>query len=866
MAIVAVGDFEGDIVVSTIAELFDIAPEAIEPLPRHPDAPERPKHAVPDSEGVTVASSTDPELSFAQGIVDCKRPRRSSKSVDGFRRNLCEDLFHKALASRLLKLTVQPRGTRNFFMVGTETGEPVPPLNPMTIQIAPLPGRMRPAIAEICREIERVKRLGFHDPEVRRAQRAHLAEFEQGYIERDQQSSESLAEEYVAFFLDEQPAPGITASARLVAKVLPSITAEEVSRVGDEFNFDRNVVVKIATPPMSIRNPMYTCWSLFQACKSFRLPRPSLDLPGSSEMASLMREAHAETLEPWPVDADDPETRLQTTFEACVAGRDLATGSNHSLGATRTVFAPGVPRPSRDGASTTVSEDEAQQELGEELVLENGLRLFLKDTELFDDEIVVRCRRWGGLTEHQSCSSLSRGAVSCEAHVCSMVAMMLGICGLSVESLQECLDGRRVDPSLPEPDTYTTTLAVNTSPVDLEVLLTLLHLLFVCPVEPKKASRGRLSLVKLGLLAWRLGENRDPEAKFRRRVAGCTTGEHPFVQPPSLWSILRLNFTKASMLFNELVSRPSEWTFVIVGRLPAKEKLRPLLQRYLGSIPSERSASCAPVGAVQRKSETEARAAVTPVDINFPNKSVREQVHLKMVDPKGSTVLCFPITLSSIVQLGSLQSAEDQLKELFVIRLVRRMLETRLVEVLRFQRGQVYGVSVAEGFEYSPPQLGSPCKGTLSITFSSDPAEADDLVQATTAELQKLRDGTAAFEEEHVASAREQERREFEENFRQNTWWAEVILDLYFSRGQAVTGEIGATVAFWWRVRSAAVEGLNAEGAMEALRKILPDNAASAIITMRPKGGSARKEESATSQDDVQVPGVGPKSESELGT
>ena len=135
-----------------------------------------------------------------------------------------------------------------------------------------------------------------------------------------------------------------------------------------------------------------------------------------------------------------------------------------------------------------------------------------------------------------------------------MVAMMLGICGLSVESLQECLDGKRVDPSLPEPDTYTTTLAVNTSPVDLEVLLTLIHLLFVCPVEPKKASRGRLSLVKLGLLAWRLGENRDPQAKFNRRVAGCTTGEHPFVQPPSLWSILRLNFQKASALFNDLLT------------------------------------------------------------------------------------------------------------------------------------------------------------------------------------------------------------------------------------------------------------------------------------------------------------------------
>ena len=36
------------------------------------------RYAVPDSEGVRVASSTDPELSFAQSMLDCKRPRLSA--------------------------------------------------------------------------------------------------------------------------------------------------------------------------------------------------------------------------------------------------------------------------------------------------------------------------------------------------------------------------------------------------------------------------------------------------------------------------------------------------------------------------------------------------------------------------------------------------------------------------------------------------------------------------------------------------------------------------------------------------------------------------------------------------------------------
>ncbi len=68
---------------------------------------------------------------------------------------------------------------------------------------------------------------------------------------------------------------------------------------------------------------------------------------------------------------------------------------------------------------------------------------------------------------------------------------MLGICGLSVESLQESLDGRRVQPEAPNLEVYTTGFESGASPMDLEVLLLLIHLLFVCPVEEKAKSSGR---------------------------------------------------------------------------------------------------------------------------------------------------------------------------------------------------------------------------------------------------------------------------------------------------------------------------------------------------------------------------------------
>merc|ERR1719171_1091549 len=101
----------------------------------------------------------------------------------------------------------------------------------MSITVAPLPGRMRPALAEVAYELARAQRLGFHEPEISRAKRAVLAEFEEQYIERDQRPSESIAESYVELFLDGKPAPGIAQMAQIAVTVLPSISVADITAV-----------------------------------------------------------------------------------------------------------------------------------------------------------------------------------------------------------------------------------------------------------------------------------------------------------------------------------------------------------------------------------------------------------------------------------------------------------------------------------------------------------------------------------------------------------------------------------------------------------------------------------------------------------
>jgi hypothetical protein len=273
----------------------------------------------------------------------------------------------------------------------------------------------------------------------------------------------------------------------------------------------------------------------------------------------------------------------------------------------------------------------------------------------------------------------------------------------------------------------------------------------------------------------------------------------------------------------------------MVGRLPDKEALLPLLDKYFGTIPNEDIKPGTVPPLAERRSELEMRQAVKPLSIPFPAHPVRDDVRLHMVDPKGSTVLYFPIALDSVAEVGNLASVEAELRSIFMVTFLVRMLETRLIEVLRFQRGQVYGASVGTEFAMAPPHLGVVRRGTLRISFECDPAESDELIDATLAELAKLRDGEAAFTDENVSSALEADKREFEELIRKNDFWSDTVLDLYFSRAYAVSGDIGATMALWWRVRAAVSASLTPAVAGNALRGLLPAGTSSAVVTMKPK-------------------------------
>lgn len=120
------------------------------------------------------------------------------------------------------------------------------------------------------------------------------------------------------------------------------------------------------------------------------------------------------------------------------------------------------------------------------------------------------------------------------------------------------------------------------------------------------------------------------------------------------------------------------------------------------------------------------------------------------------------------------------MREMLSVRLACRVLETRLLKLLRFRFGDVYSVSVSPYLGLEAPSANLPLRGDCAVSFSCDPDAAWRLVELALDELASLQaDGPSA---EDCATAVELERRAFELSAAENHYYLERLLSAYHVR------------------------------------------------------------------------------------
>ncbi|MDX2305444.1 MAG: insulinase family protein [Microscillaceae bacterium] len=372
-----------------------------------------------------------------------------------------------------------------------------------------------------------------------------------------------------------------------------------------------------------------------------------------------------------------------------------------------------------------------------EITLSNGIKVILKPTDYKDDEILMSAYSFGG-------TSLVGDADYYSATNASTIINNSGIKNFSATDLQKLLSGQTVSVS-PYISEITEGFRGNAAPKDLETLFQLVHLYFTAPRKDEEAFQSYITKQK-GFLK---NIASSPQFYFIDRQIKILTQNHPRgggIPKPEDFD--KINLDKSLSIYQDRFADPSDFVFFFVGNFKV-EQIIPQLETYLGSIPAK------------NRKETFKDLGVRP-----PKGVIQETLN-RGTDPKSQVAIIFT------------GEVKDE-KEKYAIKALAEALTIKLIEVLREEKGGVYGTSARANTSKYPYNSYS-----VSISFTCAPESATDLINAALGEIKKVQDSGPTIED--LNKVKEARKRDLEKNLKENRWWLSALQEVYYE-GQKMEG------------------------------------------------------------------------------
>jgi zinc protease len=388
--------------------------------------------------------------------------------------------------------------------------------------------------------------------------------------------------------------------------------------------------------------------------------------------------------------------------------------------------------------------------------LSNGVRVVIKPTTFKDDEVVFRAIALGG-------SSLAADNDFIPAGIAAQVVAVGGAGTHSEADLRRLLTGK-VASVTPFIAVYEQGMQGGGSPKDIETLFQLIYLRFTQP----RADRTIVGVLASQARSLAANQAVSPDALFQQTVNAALAQNHPRAQPVTPAIIDQWNLDKSLAFYKSRFADAAAFTFVFVGNIDPNT-LRPLAERYLGSLPSLRR-----------------QERWRDVGIRAPRGIVEKQIR-KGLEPKARARIIFsgPIAFTTT--------------NLVSMRAMTLVLEGQLRGTLRELLGGTYSVTTATGLARIPEAT-----YTISVDFTCDPQRTEELVGRAFQIVEVMK--TRRIPETALVQVRGLLAREFETNSKQNGFLLAQLSSRY---------EYGDNVADLWDTPKAyqAVDGASIQAA-----------------------------------------------------
>lgn len=358
--------------------------------------------------------------------------------------------------------------------------------------------------------------------------------------------------------------------------------------------------------------------------------------------------------------------------------------------------------------------------------LSNGVKVVLKPTDFKADEIIMNAFSPGGL------SLVSNEKVLSGIYAGGLVDQS-GVKKLSRVELTKMLAGTKFGVGVGINEMFETVGGTST-PQDFEKMLQLVYLRFTDVNFQKPVFDSIIAQQKMFLPS--LVSN--PQTYFSAEISKFVNQKNPrFINPFDSATFDKINYEDLKAIYTERFADASDFTFIFTGAFD-NEKIKPQILKYLGNLP-----------ALRRKEAGK--------DLGYrPLMGKAEKVLNKGVDQKSFVEMRFS---------GETKYDRDENDALSAL---GELLTIKLIEILREEKGGVYGVGAFGGMSKLPYESFS-----FSIAFPCGPENVDSLIKAALDEVKKIQDGQ--IDEKDVAKVREARLVRNREVYKRNGYWSSLI-------------------------------------------------------------------------------------------
>ena len=524
MAVIAVGDFDAEVIEATVRRHFAPPPEgaAGQERARAEEPTERPRFGIPEHADTRVSVATDPEASITRVTLYHKLPASTDQDLEAYRGMVLNGLLSGMLNARLFER--RQVADPPYVSAGAGRSRLVQDTDILVATAQVDQDGIERGLQTLLEELQRMQRHGFTGTELEREKATVLRGMESAYQERDQRPSRRLADEYLRHFVESEPVPGIEVEWELYQYLLPQISLAEVNALAATGLKSGNTVLLVSGPD-SI----------------------GAEAAGAGPPAAEQLEA-------------DLRAQLAAMDSLQVEPYVDSTGDVPLLAA--------IPAPGSIVEERRLEEIDAVQ-----WTLSNGITVIAKQTDFQNDQVLFRASSPGG-------NSLVADADYLPALTATALVAGSGAGVHDRVALDKLLAGKSVSVS-PYLAELFEGFSGNASPQDLETLFQLIILYATAPrLDPTyyASYQSRLRSQVENRLA-------RPDAAFVDTLRIVLSQNHYRARPLTLELLDELSLERSAAVYADRFADFGDFTFLFVGAFDW-ETLRSLSETYLASLPA----------------------------------------------------------------------------------------------------------------------------------------------------------------------------------------------------------------------------------------------------------------------------------------